>query len=411
MPKKALTITLLFSMLGLVSSYCQMPGVEMHRGAKRIEIPFERQDNFIIVKVVYQGIFPLRFIVDTGAEYTILTKKEIANLLNTTYDREISLMGTDMNSVVKAYIARRVRMDLQNLTLTKDILVLDDDYFKFDQFAGLDVQGIIGAEVFKGYVLKIDYQRQILTLIDPSVFRASEKKKYQELPIEIFRSKPYLFVKTQFHTGNTATLKYLLDTGAALAVLMHTYSSPDIRLPEQIIKGKIGTGLGGSIEGVLGRLNKLYLGDFTIASTICHFQAVDTLRDTSYLNRRNGLIGGDVLSRFNLIIDFAGEKLYITPNTFFKDAFEYDKSGIVFIAGGVNLSQFMVYEVLENTPAAEADIKKGDQLISINRLPARFYSLGAINRILQNKQGKKIRMKIRRDGVMMTKTFRLRNLI
>ena len=49
----------------------------MSRGAKKVEIPFERQGNFIIVKVTFEGLFPLRFILDTGAEHTILTKKEL----------------------------------------------------------------------------------------------------------------------------------------------------------------------------------------------------------------------------------------------------------------------------------------------------------------------------------------------
>jgi predicted aspartyl protease len=386
----------------------------MHRGAKKVEIPFERQDNFIIVKVIFQGIFPLRFIVDTGAEYTILTKKEIANLLNTTYDKEITLMGTDMSTQIKAYIARKVKLEMTNLTLTKDILVLDDDYFKFDQFAGLDVQGILGSESFKGYVLKIDYTKQMLTLYDPSVFRESDHRKFKEYPLTISRSKPYLRTNTEIFQGKTISLKYLLDTGAALAVLLHTYSAPNLRLPEKVIKGNIGTGLGGNIEGFLGRLHSLDIGDYKLPSPLCHFQEIDSLNkavDTIYLNGRNGLIGGDVLSRFNIIIDFTKEKLYLQPNSSFKGTFEYDKSGLIFIAGGVNLSYFTVFDVLSNSPASESDIKIGDRLISINRIPARFYSLGAVNAALQKKAGKKVRLKFKRGEKVFIRVLRLRQLI
>jgi hypothetical protein len=136
---------ILFFILSLLPKVCsQIPGFTMERGVKKIEIPFERQNNFIVLKVLFQGFFPL------------------------------TIMGTDMKTQIKAYIARKVQMDIPGLKLVKDILVLDEDYFKFDQFAGMDVQGILGAETFKGYVIKIDYYKQTLTIYDPSVFKPSE---------------------------------------------------------------------------------------------------------------------------------------------------------------------------------------------------------------------------------------------
>ena len=142
-----------FLSLGLTILNAQMPGVIMAKGAKKVEIPFERQDNFIIVKVLFENFLPLRFIVDTGAEHTILTKKEVATLLQIPFERTITLMGTDMRSQITAYIARKITLELTNLTFKKDILVLEDDYLHFDRFAGLEVHGVLGAEAFKGYVM------------------------------------------------------------------------------------------------------------------------------------------------------------------------------------------------------------------------------------------------------------------
>jgi hypothetical protein len=89
------SLIFLFCCTICLSLPAQIPGFYMGKGAKKIEIPFERQDNFIILKVLFEGLFPLRFILDTGAEHTILTKKEITNLLRVTYDREITIMGTE----------------------------------------------------------------------------------------------------------------------------------------------------------------------------------------------------------------------------------------------------------------------------------------------------------------------------
>ena len=383
----------------------------MGKGAKKIEIPFERQDNFIILKVLFEGLFPLRFILDTGAEHTILTKKEITNLLRVTYDREITIMGTDMKTEIKAYIARKLRMELTNLTLVKDILVLNEDYFKFDEFAGLDIQGIIGAEAFKGHVIKVDYIKQIITVYDPSVFKDSDHRKFEEIPIQIKRSKPYIIVDTQINSDTIIPLKLLIDTGAALALLLHTYSTPGLVMPPQVIKGNIGVGLGGQIEGYMGRLRSISLGSSRLGNVISHFQELYDASDSVNVNQRNGILGGEILSRFTVIIDFMHEKMYFQPNKYFKSSFEYDKSGLILVAGGVELNKFTVYDVIPNSPAFECDILRGDEIVTINRLPARFYTLGTINQKFQVRPGKKIRLVIRRDGKKMSRTLVLKELI
>lgn len=389
----------------------QMPGILMSKGAKKIEIPFERQGNFIIIKVIFEGLFPLKFILDTGAEHTILTKKEITSLLGIPYDRTINLMGTDMKTQVVAHIVRRVRLQLPNVLFTKDIIVLDDDYFQFDKFSGLDVQGVIGAESFRGYVIKFDFVKQTITMYDPSVFKANDHRNFEELPIEIIRAKPYVKATAMIQSDSSTELKLLIDTGAALSLLLHTYSTPGLSLPQQVIKGNIGTGLGGEIEGYVGRVRSLRLGKNQIANPVSNFQELYQMSDSSYLNGRNGLLGGEILSRFNFIIDFAKEKLYLQPNRFFKQKFTYDKSGLVLIAGGESLNLFTVHQVLPNSSAEEAGLQKGDQLVKLNYISTRFYNLGDVNRKLQGKTGKTIRIIFIRNGKKMTTKLKLRDLI
>jgi PDZ domain len=404
-------ITLFFYYILASETHSQIPGFHIDKGLKKIEIPFERQDNFIVLKVLFQGFLPLRFILDTGAEHTILTKKEITNLLGVTYDREISIMGTDMKTQIKAYIARKMQMDLPGLSLIKDILVLEEDYFKFDQFSGMDIQGILGAETFKGYVLKIDYYKQVLTIYDPSVFKPSEYKRYEQLPLETLRSKPYIRLNAQIKKDTTVSLKLLIDTGAALSLLLHTYSAPGLVLPQQIIKGNIGNGLGGQIEGYLGRIHSFNVGKYNLGNFVSHFQELSEDTDSSYINGRNGLIGADILSRFTIILDFHNDKAYFSPNRQFKVKFDYDKSGLVIIAHGISLNKFTIYDIDPNTPASEVDLRKGDEISSINYMPTHLFSLTTVNLKFQKKAGKKVRLAISRKGQKMVKTIVLRNLI
>ena len=410
MLRKSYLIIILIS-FHLCCGIAQMPGVLMSRGAKKVEIPFERQGNFIIVKVVFDGLFPLRFILDTGAEHTILTKKEIPNLLGIPFERTITLMGTDMKTQVIAHIIRKVKLQLINVLFVKDIIVLDEDYFQFDKFAGLDVHGVLGAEAFRGYVVKFDYSKQIITLFDPSVFKPIDHRNFEELPIEIIRSKPYITTSAQILTDSVVQLKLLIDTGAGLSLLLHTFSTPGLALPQKVIKGNIGSGLGGEIEGYVGRIRSLSIGSNQLINPISNFQELNELSDSVHLNGRNGLIGGEIMSRFNFIIDFNHEKLYVQTNRNFKTKFSYDKSGLILIAGGENLSIFTVHEVLPNSPAAEAGFQKGDELIRINFTPSRFFGLGDINRKLQGKTGRVYRISFSRNGQEMKTKMKLRDLI
>jgi hypothetical protein len=389
----------------------QMPGVFMAKGAKKVEIPFERQDNFIIVKVLLQNVLPLRFIVDTGAEHTILTNKELSGMLQIPYERSITLMGTDMRTQIIAHIARKVTLQLPNLTFEKDILVLDEDYLHFDRFSGLDVHGVLGAEAFKGYIVKFDFIKQIMTVYNPSAFKPADHRKFDEIPIEIVRSKPYLTAKAQIQSDSTVNLKLLVDTGASLSMLLHTYSTPGLVLPPQTIRGNIGMGFGGEIEGVVGRIRQINMGSHRLVLPVCNFQELHQMSDSNFINGRNGLIGSEILSRFNMIIDFGREKMYLQPNRFFKQAFTYDRSGIALITSGTNLKHFLVQDVLENSPASEIGIQVGDEIINMNRLPSRFFTLSSMNDRLQGKIGKTVRLSIRRKGETIKVKIKLRELI
>ena len=384
MLRKKLVISVVFFLLvNLLRA--QMPGVVMARGVKKVEIPFERQDNFIIVKVLFQNLLPLRFIVDTGAEHTILTKKEMVGLLNIPYDRKITVMGADLRTQITAYIVRKVSLGLTNLTFTKDIIVLDEDYLHFDRFAGLDVEGVLGAEAFKGYIVKFDFVKQIMTIYDPSVFKPFDHRKYDEMPIEISRSKPYLTVKARIQSDSVVNLKLLLDTGASLSMLLHTYSTPGLVLPPQTIRGSIGMGFGGAIEGVVGRVRDVEIGGYKLVLPVCNFQELIQISDSSFINGRNGLLGSEILTRFNMIIDFNKEKLYLKPNRYFPIEFSYDRSGITLIASGRDLKKFLVQDILENSPAYEAGVRTDDEIAKINGLPSRFFTLGAMNSKFQAK--------------------------
>ena len=103
--------------------------------------------------------------------------------------------------------------------------------------------------------------------------------------------------------------------------------------------------------------------------------------------------------------------MYLEPTRDFTKEFQFDRSGMSIIASGPQLNKFVVLGVVEGSPAAEAGIKKGDEIRVVNGMPALLRGLENITRVLQRKPGKKVKMVLRRGDERFTRTIRLRDLI
>lgn len=406
-------IIVLFSLVLGVSFAQAQQGFTMPQGVRELEIPFEYTNNFIILTIAFNGPIPLKFIYDTGAEHTILTKREISDVLRVQYDREFRVKGADMKSDLVAYLARNIRLQLAGKEMVhsyEDILVLKEDYFRFEEFAGVDVQGILAGRVFSHYLLKINYQRKVLTLYERDSYQP-ESHGFATMPVEIFRNKIYVHTKVQLSPDSSAAVKLLLDTGAGMPLMLFDNTHPLIHPPANAIPANIGMGLGGYLEGYVGRVSDMKLAGYNHQNVITYFQEIDTSQDLTYLYGRNGLIGNSILNRFQIVLDYTGETVWLKPNKYFKKEFVYDRSGLSIIASGQYLNYFTILNVLPGSPADEAGILAGDRLIRVGWLPATLRTLSDIQSTLQKKPGKKIRVVVKRDGKIIKTQIVLRDLI
>ncbi len=407
--KIILGIIFIFTLSGKLLAQSVISNID--KPSKEIEMPFERHGNYIILKVEFKNTLPLRFLFDTGAEHTILAKKEIAQMLNVQYDRSIDILGSDLHTPIKAYIARHVALDIMGLQTKRDILVLDEDIFQFDKFVGLNIHGILGAEIFRNHIVKIDYRRQVLTVIAPEAFEPKMVKGYEKFDIDIYKSKPYLRTQIKVASDTVVNLKLLLDTGAGIPLLLYAHSTLGLSPPARTLASNIGSGLGGTLFGSIGRINNLNFGSIDIKQPLSYFQELDKLGDTALIVGRSGILGNEILSRFTVIIDFPKAKLYLKKEKSFKESYIFDRSGIAIIAAGKDLDRYFVNSVLPNSPASEAGLQENDEIMKIGWFPADFYSLPTVNSIFQSKVGKTIRLTVKRGNSRLIFKVKLRELI
>ena len=118
-------------------------GLSLTGNRTDVEIPFEVQNNLIVIPVVLNNAIPLKFILDTGVRTAILTEKTISDLMEISYDRKLSIIGGGGGDTIDAYVAHNVTLHLPGvrgsgqplLILEQDLLYRD--YEKFDQAKGI----------------------------------------------------------------------------------------------------------------------------------------------------------------------------------------------------------------------------------------------------------------------------------
>ena len=269
------------------------------------------------------------------------------------------------------------------------ILVLEDDFLELRNHLGTDVHGILGYELFSRFIIKVDYQRKVMTLMLPEKFKP--RKGYQSIPIRIQDTKPYLLAPININHEHTLNAKLLVDTGASHGILLEPETDTRIQLPEKTLPNIIGRGLGGEITGRTGRIESIELGNFTIHKALANFPDSnsyfsDTLK--YYRADRNGTLGGDILSRFTVVFSFPGEKIYLKKNSDFKKSFYFNLSGVNVRAKGSILNVFEVTNVRENSVAHKAGVE-GRPYCQYQRMSVKELRLNEINGLLNSKPGKK----------------------
>lgn len=378
---------------------------------KSITVKFKTSSNLIIIPVAINNSDTLNFILDTGVRQPIITELPFINKLNLNFLQPINIRGLGEGEQLTAYKSGNNTINIEGLVaFDQEIHMVINENFQISHILGIPVHGLIGFNLFKDYVVKIDYSEQKLTLIKPEFFNYKEKDKDIVLPLSFEQNKPFVRTSIVTDKNQDVPVKLLVDTGASDAIWLSTNSDSRISLPENHIETFLGRGLSGDLYGKKGRIGAIWVGPLVLYEPIVAFPENEMIDQLINKNDRNGTLGAEILRRFHVTMDYPSKRIILRPNSDLKDGFNYNMSGLEVTNPMPGMPIFLISNIRRNSPAYYAGIQENDQILSINNTNHKTLTLNDINLLFQSQEDKRIKLTVLRAGEQIKTEFFLKKM-
>ena len=350
-------------------------------GQSALNVPFDLVGNLILVRAEVNNSAPLWFILDTGATHTVLDTEQAKAL---GLKARGNITGTGTAGTFKAARARGVSVSFPGVELA-GLTVYTIPVGFLSAPLGRHLGGIIGNDIIGKFTLEIDYENKKLNFYDPSIYQYSGPGEVIPLTIEGDGS---VFARAEVEIFGHVPLKgnFEIDTGATGSV---QFNAPYVRKhrlldyffqPKQVNLG----GIGGAAGAFVARVRSVTLGTFTLYGPVVQFS--QATKGDAASAKHDGLLGGQIFSRFKMIVDLSRRRMILEPNARLNAQFEEDLSGIELVGEGEDFSTYLINEVEAGSPAADAGIREEDVLIAIDGRAASEYTLDEIRRMFMRYQ-------------------------
>jgi hypothetical protein len=372
------------------------------RGSSALGVPFNFENDHLMVQGRVNGSKPLWFMLDTGAEATIVNKGRLAELgLQPFGTASISGGG---NSTEFAF-ADVGRLEIGGATLLnqRDGVI---DLAGLERIYGMPMGGLLGYDFFSRFVVRVNYDTKTIDLLEPSprAYRSSGTR----IPFIIEGGQPHIPSKISVPTVPPIDADLIVDAGAADTVNLTAPFVKANRLLELARKTPApgpNTLAGSEKEffaqaSVRGKLQSVSLGPFELKDIPSNLM-VNT-KGAYASNSFSGVIGEGVLHRFNTIYDYSKNVMVLVPNAEFDKPFPPRKTfGATFLSGGPDYTVFTVTGVRKDSPAESVGLKKDDVVVAIDEAAAGTLRLADVRKQL-SEDGAHHRLKVQRGDETIT---------
>jgi hypothetical protein len=413
--KRAISLSIILVVL-VISSYADQeqplrtdtstPYSRFSSGKNALRIPFDLYGGRLIyLQVRVNGSHPLWFILDTGASSgSFLNVKWVKPLGLQLQDKQVvSEPGGD----VEMGSIKGVSLSLSGVDLFNQRLVTAP-LSSLEPYVGRPLDGILGYDFISQFVVEINYADNVINLYDPQTYHYSGSGEI--IPVTIEKNMPFVHLKLMQPGRETVKAKLELDTGSFEALGLNESFVKHVGLisPAQKQLVERGVAIGGETKGYRTRIKGIRIGRYLISNPV-----INVTTDAGGYEgetKAAGIIGGEILRRFKTILDCHHQQIILEKNSHFIEPYEYDMSGMMLIAEGPDFKVFKVHQILEHSPAAEADLREGDIITSINGRPTAEFTLVQVIQMFRQR-GRHYSLNVRRGEKLIQAKIRMKRLI
>ena len=413
------------------------------------KIQFELINNLIIIPVEVNNV-ELSFILDSGVTKPILFNiLDGFNVIDDDTKETIFLKGLGEGEVVQAVKSKSNIVKIgEAVKFNQTIYAVYNTGLDYSPKLGIPIHGIIGFDLFKDFIVEVNYSKKYLKLINHANYKEKLCKKCEKHTLRFFNNKPYMNAEVTIEDKNIP-INVLIDTGASDALWLFEDETKDIVSTDNYFDDFLGYGLSGSLYGKRSRVQNLAVGSFDFNESLVVFPVGTSVELLKRIKNRNGTIGAEILKRFNITFNYKEENIILRKNNYFKKDFTHNKSGIdiehhgfrvvkeryytlnngrlIFNTGDdaesitdrpspenyrLNVKPaFQIVKLRENSPAKIAGLSLGDILLEINNKDVKDYSLQDIMEIFSGNDGKKIKLLVERQNKIFEYRFKLKDML
>lgn len=408
------------------------------------KIRFKLIHNLIVVPVEVNGV-ELSFILDTGVSKPIIFNfLNGADTLKVKNTETLFLRGLGDGAPVEALKSSNNIFKIgEAINIDQNLFAIFGLEINFASRLGIPIHGIIGLDLFKDFIVEINYRAKHIRLFEPNTYNYKTCKKCERFNLEFYNDKPYINAHVNIQ-NKKIPVKLLIDSGGSDSLWLFEDDTMGIQSGNAFFRDFLGHGLSGSVYGKRTKVDTFYLKNFKLKNANVAYPDATSIAFAKRVKERNGSIAGNILKRFNVIVDYKNSLLTLKKNANFKDEFRYNKSGIELAHSGVRFVKeydntsfkykenrglskasdgvnvvlnktyrmalkpaYAIVELRENSPAKKVGLQKGDVILAINGKTTHQLKLQQIMHLFYGNTGKLIKLKVERGNTVLSFNFRL----
>ena len=365
-------------------------------------VPIEIDNNIIFLRVRVNGSRPLKFIFDTGASVSVV---------NSALIRELGLKpkgkvrGTATGGNIEVGLVGGVSLSVEGAEVANQIVAT----MSLAATPCVEFDGVIGYDFINQFVVEIDYDGKFINLHRPQTYVYSGNGKTVPLLLDGLRT-PLVQANISVKGEPAISSRLELDTGGDSAFIVNSPFVKKHKLASLVSHtvGGSSVGAGGDSKIVIGRVKSIQVGPFTIENpTLSLAQDSEGSRGS---NENDGIVGGEVLRRFKVILDYSRSRMLLEPTSSVSQPYEIGMTGLNFGSDQEDCKVQRIESVNPNSPATEAGLQPGDIITAIDGRSTGDIPSNELEQMFKQ-NGRELNLTIKRDSEILQKKLKLRRLI